>query len=239
MGVLARFPLLFIPSRQGRAEQLSDRLMRGLLLSLPAALLDGERISQIKRTVAAEIKRGLIEVLQSSGEMHEAKGVHAMVQIIQVAQLMEGHLGGPFHLKAHSFLRRGGGGLETVDGNEGGPTPLPRFSKHMDENGNEEIQVHNPYDLVTLRERQGFHGGDNRTGIVLMPSFVVCVQGMFHGGKNEDLEVKIAENVGGDRLDGQFTDLSQGNHTDGFITCVHRFRFFRGNGVRASLTGAF
>jgi hypothetical protein len=76
-----------------------------------------------------------------------------VVEIIQVAQLMEGYLGSPFHLKVQGFLRDRGGRLETIDGNEGSPASLPRFSKHVHEDGNEQIQIHNPDDLITLRER--------------------------------------------------------------------------------------
>jgi hypothetical protein len=159
----------------------------------------------------------LIQGLQASGKVHETKGIHAMVEVVQVAQFMEGYLGSPFHLKVQGFLRGRGGRLETVDRDDGGPAPLPRFSKHMEEDGNEEIQIDNPDDLITLRERQGFHGGDNHAGIVLMPSFLVRIHWLIHGGKNERIEMEVPENVGGDGLDGQFTNLSQGDDTDGFI----------------------
>jgi hypothetical protein len=87
----------------------------------------------------------------------------------------------------------------------------------MDEDGNKEIRVDNPDDLIALWERQGFHGGDNRAGIVLMPPFVVSIHWMFHGRKNQSVEMKVPENVGGDGLDGQFTNISQGDDTDGFM----------------------
>jgi hypothetical protein len=150
--------------------------------------------------------------------MHEAEGVHAMVQIIQVAKLMEGHLGGPFHLKVQGLLGRRGGRLETVNGNKRDPAPLPRFSEHMGKDGDEEVQVDNPDDPIALREGQGFQSSDYRARVVLVPPFVVRMQGMFHGRKNEGVEMEIPENVGGDGPDGQFTNLSKGNHTDGLMT---------------------
>jgi len=172
------------------------------------APFDAEGVAEIKRTVAAEVERGLIQVLQTPGKMHETEAFHAMVEIIQVAKLMEGYLGSPFHLKVQGFLRGQGGRLETGDGNEGSPAPLPRFSKHMGEDGDEEIQVHNPDDLIALRERQGFHGGDHCACIILMPSFIVRVHRMFHGRKDESVEMKVPENVSGNGLDGQLTNLS-------------------------------
>jgi hypothetical protein len=50
-----------------------------------------------------------------------------------------------------------------------------------------------------------------------MPSFVVGIDGVFHGRKNESIEMKVPENVGGNGLDGQLTNLSQGDDTYGFM----------------------
>lgn len=126
----------------------------------------------------------LVQFFQAAGKMHEARMVFTVNQPKEVAEFVEGHLGGSF---------QGCGGKppiferllsEAVDRYQGDRSVLAGFAEHMAEDGQEQVDIQDGNDLVDACERLVFHGFQDGSGIELEPLVIQGVAGVAHGFQN-------------------------------------------------------
>jgi hypothetical protein len=128
-------------------------------------------VPKIGGAIPAVVKRGVVQLRDIAGEVHEASGVVTMLHIKEVPQFMQSHLGRPF-----KDLRRSGGRAvaffrQPERGNKRDFSILSGFAIDVGEDRNEKIDIQDRDDFPAVVKSSVFKVPQNGTGIVLQPFF--------------------------------------------------------------------
>ena len=166
------------------------------------------------------MERSAVQFFQTAGKMHEARMGFTVNQSVEVAEFVEGHLGGSFQGSGGGPSIFDGSLAEAAEGYQSDPPVLTGFAEHMAENRQEQVDVQDGDNLVDASERPVLHGPQDGSGIELESAVIQGVMGVAHRRQNLCGEIQKAAYVGGDHLGNHRGNATHGHNAD-TVRAIH------------------